>query len=105
MVDDGFYYDIYLPDVRISPDDFPAIEAEMQRIAKENLPFRRFESTGTEGEAYARYRAIDGGKNPSKAEIVEGLQRKGEALSFYQHGDFIDLCRGPHVPSTVGSST
>ncbi len=101
VVQDGFYYDIYLPDERISPEDFPKIEAEMQRIAKQALPFVRAEATaGLADEAYARYRGIDGGDNPFKKEIVDGLLEKGATLSFYQHGDFIDLCRGPHVPDT-----
>ena len=49
-------------------------------------------------EYYARYLAIDGGKN--KAEIVEDIKSRGEELTFYKHGEFIDLCRGPHVPHT-----
>ncbi|MEO1234492.1 MAG: threonine--tRNA ligase [Myxococcota bacterium] len=100
VVDDGFYYDIYLPDARISSEDFPKIEAEMQRIAKEDHAFQRTEAAGPGDEAYARYKAIDGGDNKFKGEIVDDLTAKGSTLSFYQHGDFIDLCRGPHVPST-----
>ena len=101
VVSDGFYYDIYLPDQRITPDDFPKIESEMKQIAKENHAFVRSEaSSGTSDESYIRYKKIDGGDNRFKQEIVEGLLEKGETLSFYRHGDFIDLCRGPHVPST-----
>ena len=101
VVADGFYYDIYLPDQRITPEDFPAIEKEMQRVAKEAHPFVRTEAReGRADESYARYKQIDGGDNKFKMEIVEGLEDKGETLSFYQHGEFIDLCRGPHVPDT-----
>lgn len=101
VVDEGFYYDIYLPEERIAPEDFPKIEAEMQRIAKEATPFVRTEaSEGLADESYARYKKIDGGDNKFKAEIVDQLMEKGQTLSFYQHGDFIDLCRGPHVPDT-----
>lgn len=101
VVDDGFYYDIYLPDERITPEDFPKIEAEMQRIAKEGHAFVRAEAKdGLADEAYVRYKKIDGGNNRFKQEIVDDLVAKGATLSFYQHGDFIDLCRGPHVPDT-----
>jgi threonyl-tRNA synthetase len=96
VVESGFYYDIYLPEGKISNDDFPKIEEEMQKIAKEAYAFERCEGE----EAYARYRAIDGGHNKFKTEIVGEVKGRGEELSFYRHGDFIDLCRGPHVPNT-----
>jgi threonyl-tRNA synthetase len=100
-VEDGFYYDIFLPEgEKITPDDFPKIEAEMQRVAKEAHPFVRCEVKDEADEVYARYRAIDGGHNKFKLELVEGIKSRGEPLSFYKHGDFVDLCRGPHVPNT-----
>lgn len=100
-VDDGFYYDIHLRDGgKITPEDFPRIEAEMQRVAKEAHPFVRCMVKDDADETYARYKAIDGGHNKFKAELVEGIRGRGEALSFYRHGDFVDLCRGPHVPHT-----
>jgi len=99
VVEDGFYYDIHLPDGKITPEDFPAIEKEMEQIAKEAAPFKRCVSDGKD-EIFARYRAIDGGNNKFKAELIAGIQGRGEELSFYRHGDFIDLCRGPHVPNT-----
>lgn len=101
VVENGYYYDIYLDEEKITPEDFPKIEAEMKKIAKAALPFERHEVGDTSGdEIYARYRAIDGGNNKFKQEIVDGLQEQGADLSFYKHGDFVDLCRGPHVPST-----
>ena len=101
VVDDGFYYDIYLPEGKITPDDFSKIEAEMAKIVKENHPFRRCAATVDEAnEHYARYRAIDGGHNKFKMELVNEITKRGEGLTFYKHGEFIDLCRGPHVPST-----
>jgi threonyl-tRNA synthetase len=101
VVEEGFYYDIYLPDQKITPDDFPKIEAEMAKIVKQGHPFVRCVSGYDEAnEHYARYRAIDGGHNKFKAELVEGIKQRGEELTFYKHGDFIDLCRGPHVPDT-----
>ncbi len=85
---------------KITPEDFPRIEAEMQRVAKEAHPFVRCMVKDDADETYARYKAIDGGHNKFKAELVEGIRGRGEALSFYRHGDFVDLCRGPHVPHT-----
>lgn len=100
-IEDGFYYDIYLPDGgKITPEDFPALETEMQRLAKESLPFERRVAHATTDEIYARYQAIDGGNNKFKAELVEGIRGRGEELSFFKHGDFVDLCRGPHVQDT-----
>ncbi|HBP19848.1 MAG TPA: threonine--tRNA ligase [Planctomycetes bacterium] len=99
-VEDGFYYDIYLPDHRITDEDFPKIEAEMQQIAKESLPFVRHEAADKNDEVFKRYRAIDGGANQFKEQIVEQIEERGDQLSFYKHGDFVDLCRGPHVPHT-----
>ena len=101
VVEDGFYYDIHLPEGKITPEDFPKIEQEMGRIAKEGHAFERCEVVDPErDEVFARYRAIDGGHNKFKLEIVEDIQARGEGLSFYKHGDFVDLCRGPHVPDT-----
>lgn len=101
VVEDGFYYDIYLPEGKITPDDFPTIEGEMAKIAKASHRFDRCESSYDEAnEHYARYRAIDGGNNPFKQELVGDIKERGDQLSFYRHGDFVDLCRGPHVPDT-----
>jgi threonyl-tRNA synthetase len=100
-VEDGFYYDIYLPEGKITPDDFPKIEEEMRRVADAQLPFVRCTAGYDEAnEHYARYWAIDGGHNKFKQEIVADIKARGEELTFYKHGDFIDLCRGPHVPHT-----
>ena len=100
-VEDGFYYDIFLPEGKITPDDFPKIEEEMGRIAEKASPFVRCVSNYDEAnEHFARYRAIDGGHNKFKQEIVGDIKARGDELTFYKHGDFIDLCRGPHVPHT-----
>ena len=73
----------------------------MQRIVKHNHPYKRCSAGEDEAnEYYARYLAIDGGKDKFKAEIVEDIKSRGEELTFYKHGEFIDLCRGPHVPHT-----
>ena len=89
--EDGFYYDFDLSH-RLTPADFPAIEAEMQKLVKENLPFERFELSRAEAQkllAGQRY------KLERLADIPEG-----ETISFYRCGDFVDLCRGPHLNTT-----
>ncbi|MFO0946198.1 MAG: threonine--tRNA ligase [Planctomycetota bacterium] len=101
VVDDGFYYDIYMPEGKITPEDFSRIEEEMAKVAKDAHPFVRCTSTYSDAdEHYAKYRAIDGGHNKFKLELVDGIRDRGEPLTFYKHGEFIDLCRGPHVPHT-----
>ena len=89
--EDGFYYDFDLPH-RLTPDDFPAIEAEMGRIVSANHPFERFEVSRDEAKkllAGQRY----------KLERLADIPA-GDPISFYRCGDFLDLCRGPHLPST-----
>jgi threonyl-tRNA synthetase len=101
VVEDGFYYDIYLPDGKLTPDDFSRLEGEMARIVSEAAPFERCVVRDPErDEVFARYRAIDGGHNKFKMELVDEIGARGDELSFYRHGDFVDLCRGPHVPHT-----
>jgi threonyl-tRNA synthetase len=99
---DGFYYDFeFPPGVTINEDDFPAIEARMREHVKADEPFVRSESTA--GEAIERY-VRDG--QPYKVELIEDLIRNAdpahpvEEVSLYRNGDFVDLCRGPHAPST-----
>jgi threonyl-tRNA synthetase len=101
VVEDGFYYDIHLPEGKLTPEDFPALEQEMKRIAGEGAAFERCDVRDPEkDENFARYRAIDGGHNKFKLEIVEDIRARGDEISLYKHGDFVDLCRGPHVPHT-----
>ena len=92
--DGGFYYDMDLPK-RIAPEDFDAIEAEMKKIVAEKLPFERFEVSREEAVALLQER-----KQTFKLERLKDIP-EGEAISFYRCGDFIDLCRGPHVESTA----
>lgn len=96
-VEGGFYYDVDL-DKKLTPDDFPAIEAEMKKIVAEDRPFTRYEMSRDEGLAKVRAEG-----NPFKVE--NALRAKGEALSFYVTGaepgqDWEDLCMGTHLPST-----
>ncbi len=89
-VEDGFYYDVDSPTV-ITADDLPKIEKAMQKIIKANRPFVRNELT--RDEAKAKY-----GNDEYKLDNIE--RADGDVISFYEQGDFADLCRGPHVPST-----
>ncbi|TPV93919.1 MAG: threonine--tRNA ligase [Myxococcales bacterium FL481] len=109
VTDDGFYYDIFLPDGgSLSDADFPRIEAKMQQLAKQDDPFVRKVAASRQDEVFETYKAIDGGTNRFKDEIMGELEENGvfsgaadaPELSFYQCGEFVDLCRGPHVPST-----
>ena len=92
-IDDGFYYDFDL-DTRLSEDDFDQIEAEMKKIIDEDYEIKRVEMERE--EALAKMKESD---KKYKVELIEDLA-DGEQVSFYQHGDFIDLCKGPHLPST-----
>ncbi|HKQ48901.1 MAG TPA: threonine--tRNA ligase [Phycisphaerae bacterium] len=96
-VEDGYYYDIDL-DKRLTPEDFPAIEAEMAKIVQEDRPFTRYEMSRDEGLAKVRREG-----NPYKVENAE--RAKGDKLSFYVTGPepgkyWEDLCMGTHVPRT-----
>ena len=93
VITNGFYYDFALPRT-LTPDDLAQIEAGMARIVKENLPLTRF----VEEREVARARVV-AMNQPFKAELIDSLP-PGEEISFYQQGDFIDLCRGPHVEAT-----
>ena len=91
-IEDGFYYDFDLPRP-LTPDDLRAIEAEMARIVKANLPFT---SELMPKEEAKRFFAEHG--QPYKVELIEDIP--DEKVSVYRQGDFVDLCRGPHVAST-----
>jgi len=89
-VEDGFYYDIDY-EKRFKPEDFAKIEKEMDRIVKENLKLERIELT--KKQALKKFK-----DNPYKTEMIKELE--DEKISIYRQGNFIDFCRGPHVPST-----
>ena len=91
-IDSGFYYDFDTPRP-FSHDDLEAIEKEMRAIIAENVPFER--SVMKKDDAVALFR--DKGEN-YKVEIIEGID--ADTVSLYRCGDFLDLCRGPHIPGT-----
>lgn len=88
----GFYYDFDLPE-KISEDDFPKIEAEMKRIIKDKEPFERF----VLGRDDARKLCDDLNQDLKVEHIDTGLAEE-KTVSFYRQGEFVDLCRGPHIP-------
>lgn len=93
VIENGFYYDMDL-DVSLTPEDLPAIEKEMSKIIAENLEIVRKEVSRK--EAQARFAEIE---DPYKLELLEAIPAD-ETVSIYQQGEFFDLCRGIHVPST-----
>lgn len=117
VVENGFYYDIDIPDTKISEEDFGRIEEEMCKIIAENQPFEKSEKAIDDAIAWAKEN-----NQPYKEELLNDLKRTGttlakdlnaeelgtitqgdsavENVSFYQNGEFCDLCRGPHVEST-----
>lgn len=117
VVENGFYYDIDIPGVTISTDDFKQIEKEMMKIINQKQPFERSEKSIDEALSWAK-----SANQPYKEELLNDLKRAGttiakdlsadelgtiaegesavERVSFYNNGEFTDLCRGPHVEDT-----
>lgn len=91
-IKDGFYYD-FDTDKPFTDEDLPKIEAEMKKIIKENIPVIRKIMNKKDAIEYFKKN-----NEPYKVEIIEDID--ADTVSFYEQGDFIDLCRGPHVPST-----
>ena len=103
-VENGFYYDVDLPH-RITPEDFPAIEAEMKKEIKANHPFERIVVTREQAmqglpERPARRLSERPGNPASSSWATSQDIPEGEPISYYKSGDFIDLCAGPHVMRT-----
>lgn len=92
-IDDGFYYDIDYP-TPFTEEDLAAIEKEMKKIVKENLPIEHF--TMPREDAIEYFRQAD---EPYKVELIEDLPDDA-VISFYKQGEFTDLCAGPHVEKT-----
>ncbi|NCO10771.1 threonine--tRNA ligase [Candidatus Saccharibacteria bacterium] len=117
VVENGFYYDIDLGQQKISEADFKRIEKEMRTIINQGQPFERFEMPIDQAISWAQEN-----QQPYKEELLNDLKRAGttvakdldsdelglaadgesalESVSFYKNGDFVDLCRGPHVEKT-----
>lgn len=93
-IENGFYYDFDVPK-SFSSEDFPAIEAEIAKIAAEHVPFERAEMS--RADAVAKFAAMG---EPYKVELINDLPAEVSSVSVYTMGDFVDLCRGPHLPHT-----
>ncbi|PZM65832.1 threonine--tRNA ligase [Paenibacillus dendritiformis] len=93
VIEDGFYYDIDL-DISLTPEDLPKIEKEMERIIGENLPITR--RVVSREEALAIYQEMG---DELKLDLIRDLP-EDSVITIYDQGEFFDLCRGPHVPST-----
>lgn len=93
-IENGFYYDLDLPnDKKISIEDLPAIEEKMRELAKKESDYKRIEISWE--DAVEHFKKVG---DEYKIELLEGL--KEDEITFYQQGNFIDLCRGTHVPNT-----
>jgi threonyl-tRNA synthetase len=116
VVDNGFYYDMYIPGTTISEDDLKSLEKDMKKLSNTGDPFVQSDKTVDEALAWAKQ-----AKQPFKTELLNDLKRDGttkatdidpaqlgvssggaqvERVSFYTNGEFTDLCRGPHVQTT-----
>uniref|UniRef100_A0A7V4TGA3 Threonine--tRNA ligase n=1 Tax=Candidatus Caldatribacterium saccharofermentans TaxID=1454753 RepID=A0A7V4TGA3_9BACT len=91
-IEEGFYYDFDLPRT-LSEEDLPRIEEEMRRIIEEDIPFRRREVSKDEAREIFATRG-----EKYKLELLEEIA--DSTVSIYEQGEFVDLCRGPHVPTT-----
>lgn len=92
-VDGGFYYDIFLGNKRVSDADFPAVQKCVEGITKDNRPFERLMITREDAlELFA--------SNPFKVDLISRKVAPGSMTTAYRCGELIDLCRGPHLPST-----
>ena len=93
-IENGFHYDVDLEQT-LTPDDLVKIEAEMKKIIKEDLPLERFELSPEDAVKLMEEKNQD-----YKLELIAEHSGKGEKISFYQQGEYIDLCAGPHLMST-----
>ena len=93
VIEDGFYYDIDM-ETSITPEDLGKIEKEMERIVQENLPIRR--RVVSREEALSIFGELE---DPFKLELIRDLP-EDSVITIYDQGEFFDLCRGPHLPST-----
>ena len=93
VIENGFYYDVDLGDEVLKEEDFPIIEKEMKKISKSDKLIKRVELSKDE--------ALDMFKNdPYKIDLISRMDENDTVISAYKQDDFIDLCRGPHMPST-----
>lgn len=92
-IDNGFYYDVDLGDRTFGETDLSAVEVKMKELAKKDSPYNRKEVSKAEALEYFKKK-----DDPYKLELINDLQ--DGTITFYQQGNFVDLCRGPHLPNT-----
>lgn len=92
-IENGYYYDVDLGDREFGEDDLASVEKKMIELARTNSAFVRKDVSKREAISYFKEK-----NDPYKLELLEGLQ--DGSITFYQQGNFVDLCRGPHIPST-----
>ena len=92
-IDTGFYYDVDTGDHTLTPEDLPKIEAKMQELARQKNEYIRKEVSKSEAISYFQDKGDE-----YKLELIEELE--DGTITFYQQGNFVDLCRGPHIPNT-----
>jgi threonyl-tRNA synthetase len=92
-IEDGFYYDFDLPH-KFTQEDFPAIQKEMKKIIQANYPIDSFELSRADAIKWQEDK-----DEPYKRELIEAIP-EGETITFYKQGEFVDLCKGPHLAST-----
>ncbi|MDR0979580.1 MAG: threonine--tRNA ligase [Candidatus Nomurabacteria bacterium] len=94
--DTGFYYDVHFDGLDFKIDDLPQLQVEMEKIIQQDLEVKHFTKPIAEALVW-----VDDAGQPFKAELIRDLAAAGEEeVSFYQIGDFIDLCKGPHIKRT-----
>lgn len=93
VIENGFYYDFEVVGKRITEEDLPKIEELMKKIIKEDLPIERFELPKDEAIKFMEEKG-----QTYKVELIKEIN--DDTVSFYKQGEFVDLCRGPHLPST-----
>jgi threonyl-tRNA synthetase len=92
-IENGFYYDIDFGEHHFSSDEFKRIEDKMLELARQNNPYIRKEISKADAISYFKEK-----KDPYKLDLLEGL--KDGDITFYEQGNFVDLCKGPHIPGT-----
>lgn len=95
-IENGFYYDVDV-EPKITPDDLPQIENEMKKIIKENIPLEKKILSASDA-----LELMTNLKQDYKIELINEHASKGEEISIFEQGDFLDLCAGPHLLSTGG---
>ncbi|MFW5955506.1 MAG: threonine--tRNA ligase [Rhodothermales bacterium] len=92
-IENGFYYDVDLGDRKLSPEDLDTIEEKMRELARRDVPYERRDVSKTDALHYFKEKGDE-----YKLELINELEEG--TITFYQQGEFVDLCRGPHIPRT-----